>query len=55
MPARIPLSIGGKLNAKGVIVATSTNQFNGSVDDVFLRATLTLDPQTARGTTPTSR
>jgi hypothetical protein len=35
----IPMSIGGKLNAKGAIVASSTDQFNGVVDDVFLRMT----------------
>lgn len=32
----IPMSVGGKLNAKGAIVA-ATDQFNGVVDEVFLR------------------
>lgn len=32
----IPLSVGGKLNAKGAVVA-ATDQFNGVVDGVFLR------------------
>ena len=34
----IPMSVGGKLNAQGAIVA-ATDQFNGVVDDVFLRIT----------------
>jgi hypothetical protein len=34
----IPMSVGGKLNAAGTITS-STDQFNGLVDDVFLRIT----------------
>lgn len=33
----MPLSVGGKLKANGVISVASTDQFNGLIDDVFLR------------------
>lgn len=34
--ASLPLSVGGKLNADGEIVADSTDQFNGLLDNVVL-------------------
>jgi len=32
-----PLSIGGKVNSNGKLVATSSDQFNGRIDNVFFR------------------
>ena len=33
---RVPLSVGGKLNATGTLVLSSTDQFNGRIDNAFL-------------------
>lgn len=35
--SRPPLSIGGKVNGNGKLVATSSDQFNGRIDNVFFR------------------
>jgi hypothetical protein len=37
MPTHTPLSIGGKLRPDGTLVLSSTDQFNGKVDNVFYR------------------
>lgn len=35
-PRSTPVAIGGKVNGKGLIVKSSTDQFNGALDNVFL-------------------
>ncbi len=36
-PERTPLVVGGKVSPSGVIVARNSDQFNGAVDNVFVR------------------
>ncbi len=36
-PARTPLVIGGKVSPTGVVVNRNSDQFNGAVDNVFMR------------------